>query len=41
MGGEVYSAVIYFLQNVCIRGSNSNSIVEDVKNIVYRPLALE
>jgi len=40
-GGEEYSAVTYFLQNESVRGPNHDSIVEDVKNFVYRPFVLK
>jgi hypothetical protein len=40
-GGEEYSAIIYFLQNKYVQGSNHDSNVEDVKNIVYCPVALK
>jgi len=35
------SAVNDFPQDKSVRGSNHNSIVEDVKNIVYRPFAFK
>ena len=39
--GEEYSAIIYFLQNESVRCPNHDSVVEDTKNIVYRPFALK
>jgi hypothetical protein len=40
-GREEYSTVTYFLQNEFVRGPDDDSIIEDVKNIVYRPFALK
>ena len=40
-GGEDYSAVTNFLQSESVRRPDSDSIVEDVKNIVYRSFALK
>jgi len=39
-GGEEYLA-IYFLKIKCIRGPNFDSKVKDVKNVVYRPVAVK